>query len=600
MKLFLTQFFLFLFLNISYSQVIFIHNTNEWELWDAIYYANNGDTIMFDLPSYPAIINISSGFMIDKNISIFGSQNQSVSLVASSSQFSNSQLFYINNNVNVELKNLTLTREIGGVNNNGQSLIWNSGTLRINNCLMHNIIDSMTQGAVILNSGNLFLKNSTLSENYGSQGGAIYSTGNLDIVSCTFYENHAESGGGGIYWHDGFGGNLSCSNSIFFNSPCDRGKVINSLGYNISNDGSYGFNSCTDLNNLSSIFLNQLQNNGGPTYTHSLGYCSIAINNGNPNITENDQRGLPVYGGNKDIGAYEAQTDLNSIHKHNDIRTELSPFTWINGDTYTSDNNCSSHILVGQGVNGCDSLVTLDLTITINEHLQYTLTANDNSACAGTTLTLSVNIGPSYSPGTVHCLATSTAVIEVTNPATGKTWMDRNLGATQVATSITDAAAYGDLYQWGRRSGGHQCRNSVTTTTLSSNGSPAQGSFILTSTIPNDWRSPQNDNLWQGVNGVHNPCPSGYRLPTETELNEERLSWSSNNTAGAFNSTLKLPLAGLRYFHNAAISGVGSQGLYWSSTVSSAGSRFLLFHSSNANMSTYARAVGFSVRCIKD
>ncbi len=41
-----------------------------------------------------------------------------------------------------------------------------------------------------------------------------------------------------------------------------------------------------------------------------------------------------------------------------------------------------------------------------------------------------------------------------------------------------------------------------------------------------DWRSPQNDNLWQGVNGINNPCPSGYRLPTEAELEAERLSWS--------------------------------------------------------------------------
>ena len=42
----------------------------------------------------------------------------------------------------------------------------------------------------------------------------------------------------------------------------------------------------------------------------------------------------------------------------------------------------------------------------------------------------------------------------VTNPITGRTWMDRNLGASQVATSYTDELAYGDLYQWGRLSDG--------------------------------------------------------------------------------------------------------------------------------------------------
>ena len=56
----------------------------------------------------------------------------------------------------------------------------------------------------------------------------------------------------------------------------------------------------------------------------------------------------------------------------------------------------------------------------------------------------------SYPSGTVHCTGTPTAIVDVTNPTTGKTWMDRNLGASQVATSSTDANSYGDLYQWGR------------------------------------------------------------------------------------------------------------------------------------------------------
>ncbi len=30
----------------------------------------------------------------------------------------------------------------------------------------------------------------------------------------------------------------------------------------------------------------------------------------------------------------------------------------------------------------------------------------------------------------------------------GQIWMDRNLGASRVATSLYDVLAYGDLYQW--------------------------------------------------------------------------------------------------------------------------------------------------------
>ncbi|VVM23866.1 hypothetical protein BSPWISOXPB_75 [uncultured Gammaproteobacteria bacterium] len=38
----------------------------------------------------------------------------------------------------------------------------------------------------------------------------------------------------------------------------------------------------------------------------------------------------------------------------------------------------------------------------------------------------------------------------VTSPDTGRVWLDRNLGATQVATSPNDSAAYGDYYEFGR------------------------------------------------------------------------------------------------------------------------------------------------------
>ena len=192
-----------------------------------------------------------------------------------------------------------------------------------------------------------------------------------------------------------------------------------------------------------------------------------------------------------------------------------------------------------------------------------------------------------------------TEVVEVLNPATGKTWMDRNLGASRAATSSTDAEAYGDLYQWGRAADGHQKRTSGTTSTLSNSDTPGHGDFILAPDSPRDWRSPQNTNLWQGVNSINNPCPAGYRLPTEAELNTERLSWSSNDAVGAFASPLNLPVAGYRYCGNGWLS-LDGYGNYWSSTVDGNFSRNLGFFSSNGGVSSNRRAQGFSVRCLKD
>jgi uncharacterized protein (TIGR02145 family) len=205
-----------------------------------------------------------------------------------------------------------------------------------------------------------------------------------------------------------------------------------------------------------------------------------------------------------------------------------------------------------------------------------------------------------YPAGSVFCASGPTAIVDVTNPATGKTWMDRNLGASQVAASSTDAAAYGDLYQWGRASDGHQCRNSATTTTLSATDQPGHGDFILYNSIPYDWRSPQNGNLWQGVNGINNPCPIGYRIPTTTEFNEERASWSSNNSSGGFNSSLKFTVAGARYYQMGQISDIAVNATYWSSNNQSDAGGGFYFNNNSAYEGSSARIHGFSVRCIKN
>ncbi len=181
----------------------------------------------------------------------------------------------------------------------------------------------------------------------------------------------------------------------------------------------------------------------------------------------------------------------------------------------------------------------------------------------------------------------------------GRTWMALNLGAYQVATSSTDAAAYGALYQWGRFGDGHQYRSSATTTTLSSSDTPGHNQFILALSSPYDWRSPQNANLWQGASSSTNPCPAGFRVPTATEWETERISWSSNNAAGAFASPLKLVVAGYR-FSDGTLHSTSSYGCYWSSTVAGSKSLYLYFLSAGAYTYDYYRSSGLSVRCIKD
>ncbi|MDP3990899.1 MAG: FISUMP domain-containing protein [Candidatus Nealsonbacteria bacterium] len=182
----------------------------------------------------------------------------------------------------------------------------------------------------------------------------------------------------------------------------------------------------------------------------------------------------------------------------------------------------------------------------------------------------------------------------------GECWLDRNLGASAVATAFNDSNAYGDLFQWGRLDDQHQTRTSGTQTGLSGTDVPGHSNFIYGMSSPFDWRSPQNNNLWQGVSGINNPCPSGWRIPTVAELETERLSWSSNNYNGAYASPLKLTAGGFRDYSNGSLYGVGSGGGYWSSTVSGTYAGYLDFYSTAASMYSRNRAYGFSVRCVAD
>ena len=184
--------------------------------------------------------------------------------------------------------------------------------------------------------------------------------------------------------------------------------------------------------------------------------------------------------------------------------------------------------------------------------------------------------------------------------ANSSCWLDRNLGAAQVPASVSDASGYGDLFQWGRLADGHQLRTSTTTSTLSSTDAPGNALFITTNGGNYDWRSSSNDNLWQGVNGTNNVCPTGFRIPTVAEFAGERGTYSSgNNGISAYASPLKLPYAGYRLF-DGSITSEGSQGFYWTSNFDGTNSTTEYYQSGSLGELNFGRAIGASVRCIRN
>jgi len=254
-----------------------------------------------------------------------------------------------------------------------------------------------------------------------------------------------------------------------------------------------------------------------------------------------------------------------------------------NGNTVRITNTGAGNVVIG--------------TTTGSEGFMYLITTGGDVPSTNSTSYMNM---PAFCGENVTFTYKGAGVTYGTVSSQGECWMDRNLGASAVATAYNDSNGYGDIFQWGRLDDQHQTRTSGITTTLSTTDNPGHSNFIYNMASPFDWRSPQNNNLWQGVSGTNNPCPSGWRIPTKVELNTERASWSLQNYNGAFASPLKLTTGGYRHYSDALLYNVGTSGNYWSSTVSGNSASYLTFTSSVASIASNVRADGFSVRCVQD
>jgi hypothetical protein len=266
----------------------------------------------------------------------------------------------------------------------------------------------------------------------------------------------------------------------------------------------------------------------------------------------------------------------------------------------------------------------------------------------GTIWKQSCGSGP-WPDGYVHCNGEVTKIVEVTSTVTGRVWMDRNLGATEAARDTTTAntfgggftnrigwsndvpwpgrpgavhaAAMGSTFQWGRFADGHQCLDSpvLDVTNRSSTSSPGHGSFILGQHTPTNvtffepgygnytapgnwllanWMITFNKDLWKGVNGVNNPCPEGFRVPSLAEWEAEKLT-----TVGG---TLKLGLStsfrGIDFISGVPgdfFASTQAKPFWWTTDVSFSHPNVIRIFSVGGAVQL-APAFGASVRCIKD
>jgi uncharacterized protein (TIGR02145 family) len=191
-------------------------------------------------------------------------------------------------------------------------------------------------------------------------------------------------------------------------------------------------------------------------------------------------------------------------------------------------------------------------------------------------------------------------------------WMDRNLGAKQVATSIYDTLSIGDFYQWGRATDGHQLltNDKVSYTRAKAGQQPGNDSIIELNTNVGTWDWNANSNWttrWE--DGSHNPkistnvCPDGWHVPTMPEWATASMNWT--NEKSGYESPLKLMLSigwkpNNQNYSHPPISG----NAYWTNTPSDnkKGTAWYLFLGENQKPFFWGipRTDLCQIRCIKD
>ena len=122
-----------------------------------------------------------------------------------------------------------------------------------------------------------------------------------------------------------------------------------------------------------------------------------------------------------------------------DTRTECNSYTWIDGITYTASNNTATFNIVNGAANGCDSLVTLDLTIvnsatgtdTRTECNSYTWIDGITYTASNNTATFNIVNGAANGCDSLVTLdLTINGVSDLTTSTSGVTISANNTGAT--------------------------------------------------------------------------------------------------------------------------------------------------------------------------
>jgi hypothetical protein len=294
--------------------------------------------------------------------------------------------------------NLTLNNSTTGVEYHiaCDSFTWVDGITYFasNFTATHTFVGGGSNGCDITVSLNLTLYNSTTGVEYHIACDSFTWVDGITYFASNFTATHTFIGGGSNGCDSTASLNLTLYNSttgVEYHTACDSFTWVNGITY-------------TSSNNTAS----HIMPGGGVTGCDSTVFLDLLIMNA-------------AYG--------------------TDAITACDSFTWIDGITYTSNNNTATYTLSGAANNGCDSIVLLNFTV-----IQSTVTIDQHTACRLFT----------WIDGLVYTESNSNATYTYTGASSNgcDSIVQLDLTILQVDTNVAvadptiTAQAAGAAYQW--------------------------------------------------------------------------------------------------------------------------------------------------------